>query len=91
MQREVIAAATSTYPNGQVDDGAESDLLAEELIAAEPVTITGTESPGNKGTPPAGVLEADGRRKDGRWRRGSVVNPCENDDGDGEPLRKYRL
>ena len=54
MQREVIAAATSTYPNGQVDDGAESDLLAEELIAAEPVTITGTESPGNKGTPPAG-------------------------------------
>ena len=27
---------------------------AEELIAAEPVTITGTESPGNKGTPPAG-------------------------------------
>lgn len=63
--------------NGSVEDDAiESDLLAEELIAAEPVTITGTESPGNKGTPPASVLEgADGRHKDGRWRRGSVVNP----------------
>jgi len=72
--RSFAPKRTSTDPNGSVEDDAiESDLLAEELIAAEPVTITGTESPGNKGTPPAGVLEADGRRKDGRWRRGSVL------------------
>jgi len=43
VRQELKAAAASTAINIAVDqEGIESDLLAEELIAAEPITIIGT-------------------------------------------------
>ncbi len=46
-----ITSARSTFPNGKVEDGVAADLLAEELIAAEPITIIGTN--GKNYTPTA--------------------------------------
>lgn len=68
MSERAIASATglskttinrtlsSSGPNGPVavDDGEAADLLAEELIAAEPITIIGTN--GSRYTPPAPKL-----------------------------------